>query len=115
MNHVGNYYHNRDVNGDGFIDITQDERFVQAVYFYDSKTKTFPGTTDPHNPETNIINPDWELIDTARNIFCDFQELKQMCGQIHSQLYTYKGKVKQTLYDLEFYNCTDTIDDEKIM
>ena len=110
MNHVGDYHHLRDVNGDGFIDITQDERFVQAVYFYDPKTKTFPGTTDPHNPETNFINPNWELIDTAKKIFCDFQMFKGMCGQVHSHLYTYNGTVRQPLYDLELYNCTETND-----
>ncbi len=105
MNHIGDYHHSRDVNGDGFIDITQDEQFVQAVYFYDPVKGTYPGTTEPHDPETNFISPVWELIDTARKIFCDFQELKLMCGQIHSLLYTYKGTIRQNLYDLELYNC----------
>ncbi len=108
MNHVDDYHHNRDVNGDGFVDITQDERFVQAVYFYDPKTKTYPNTTDLHDPETNYINPDWELIDTARKIFCDFQDFKQLCHNIHSILYTYDGFGRHNLYDLELYNCTDT-------
>jgi len=31
-----------------------------------------------------------------------------MCGQVHSKLYTYKGTVKQILYDLELYNCNET-------
>ena len=106
--YVGDYYHNRDVNGDGFIDIAQDERFVQAVYFYDPKTKTFLRTTDPINFVENFINPDWELIDTARKIFCDFQMFKGMCYQIHSILYTYHGFKRVDLYELTLYNCTDT-------
>jgi hypothetical protein len=115
MNHVGAFSHSRDVNGDSFIDITQDERFVQAVYYYDPKTKTYPGTTEPHSFETNFINPDWELIDTVRKIFCDFQELKLMCGQINSQLYTYDGNVRKNLYNLELYNCTETNDDTHLI
>lgn len=104
-NHIGDFYHSKDVNGDAFIDITQNRRFVQAVYFYDPETKNFYVDT---TTDDNYINPDWTLIDTARKIFCDFQDLKQMCGQIHSTLYTYKGFKQYSLYDLELYNCTET-------
>lgn len=108
INHGGAYYHNRDVNGDGFIDITQNESFVQAVYFYDQKVKLYTGTTYPDDLETNFINPKWALLDTATKLFCDFQDLKQMCGEIHSTLYTFKEFKKYNLYDLELYNCTET-------
>lgn len=107
-NLVGDFYHSRDVNGDGFNDITQNENFVQAVYFFNPQTKTFLDTL--YDGDNNYINPEWDLIDTARKIFCDFQSLKGMCDDIHSTLYTYKGFKRYTLYDLELYNCTETDD-----
>ena len=109
-NHIGNFHHSRDVNGDGFIDITQTQRFKQTVYFYNSKNKNYDFDTTNEEKE-DYINPEWELIDTSKKIFCDFQGLKGMCGQIHSQLYTYNGTARQNLYDLELYNCTETNDD----
>ncbi len=101
-NHFGDFFHSKDVNGDGFIDITQNERFVQAVYFYNPEIANF---YEDSTSDDNYINPHWILIDTARKVFCDFQDLKQMCSQIHSTLYTFKGFKKYSLYDLELYNC----------
>jgi len=104
-NHVYDFYHSKDINGDGFVDITQDEKWMQAVYFYDPKTKTYLGSGDPNNKLADYVNYELKLIDTAKKIFCDFHTGKLMCGDIHSKLYTYNGLVKEDLYDLEFCNC----------
>ncbi len=94
--------HNVDVNDDGFIDITRSNRFGVNVYFFNPKTKTYTDTL----LAGNYINPQRVLIDTLRKVFCDFQEYKGMCGQIHSTLYTFKEFQKYYLYDLELNNCS---------
>ncbi len=108
--HGGNFFHTKDINGDGFIDITNATRFTEEVFFFNPKTKSFVDTA-----AEDEINPDFELIDKEKNIYCDFQELKGMCGQIHSTLYTYKEFKKVNLYDLELYNCTETNNDTHLI
>ena len=97
-NRGGGLHRDRDINNDGFKDITNNENFSQDVYFYNPKTRSFKNT--PYKD----INADWELIDTSKNIFCDFQQLKGMSGQIHSTLYTYRKFEKIIFFDLELYN-----------
>lgn len=111
MNHVYDYYHSKDINGDGFIDITQDLKWNQAVYFYDPRTKTYKSNNKYVLQKDYYINKEWTLIDTSRKIFCDFSDGKQMCDDIHSTLYTFDGFNQKDLYDLELYNCTETDDD----
>ncbi|MDE3145633.1 MAG: hypothetical protein KGL19_15895 [Bacteroidota bacterium] len=101
LNHEGDFYRNQDVNRDGFNDIIHELRFNSEVYFFNYSKKDFIDSA------TAEINDDIFLIDTAKNIFCDFQEYKGMCGQITSSLYTFKGLRKYQLFELEFYNCKD--------
>ncbi len=112
-NHIRGFQHSRDINHDGFVDITQNQKWKQQVYFFNPKNKNFDVDTTRDNE--NYINAEWELLDTARNIFCDFNDFKQMCNDIHSTLYTYNGFVKQDLYDLELYNCTKTDNDTHLV
>ncbi|MBA4198424.1 MAG: hypothetical protein C0459_12810 [Chitinophaga sp.] len=106
MNHVYDFHHSRDVNGDGYIDITQDLKWDQIVYFYNPQTHTYPSNSSWHIDSDDYINSNWVLIDTSKKIFCDFFEGKGRCGSIHSTLYTFNGTVKKNLYDLELYNCS---------
>jgi hypothetical protein len=108
--HGGNFFHDQDINGDGYIDIVNTVRFTGVVYFYNPKINSFIDTA-----ATEEVNPDWVLLDKAKNIYCDFQEFKRMCGQIHSTLYTYKEFKKINLYDLELYNCTETNNDTHLI
>lgn len=105
-NGIGNNYnHSKDINGDGFNDITENVKFVQSVYYFNPQTMNYLDTISKE-----YINPEWTLLDTATKLFCDFRDLKQMCGEIHSTLYTFKGFNKYNLYDLELYNCTEKDD-----
>lgn len=115
MNHVYEYEHSRDVNGDGFIDITQNYKWNQAVYFYDPQIKSYRTNSNWLIREEYYTNSAWTLIDTPRKIFCDFFAGKEMCGDIHSTLYTYNGFQKEDLYDLELYNCTKTNNDTHLV
>ena len=101
--HGGDFYHDRDINGDGYIDIANYIRYTQAVYFYDPQINSFKDSAAKEE-----LNPDWFLIDKAKNIYCDFQEYKGLCDHIHSTLYTYKGFKKILLFDLTLYNCSET-------
>src|SRR5262249_144356 len=67
-----NYDYSVDINNDGFNDITNYLRFSQDVYFFNPTTKNFIAI----DPEA--ISYDWTLIDTAKNIYCDFNEEKRM-------------------------------------
>lgn len=99
MNHQGDFSHSMDVNNDGFIDITHELRFTSEVYFFDPAEKDFLPASDEQ------LNTDITLIDRKRNIFCDFQAFKGMCGQVTSDLYTYKGFEKKILLTMHFNNC----------
>lgn len=96
--HGGGYDHTKDINADGYNDITNDVRFTQEVYFFNPASKTF------FNSSLTIINPDWTLLDTANKIFCDFQQFKGMEGEISSSLYTFRDFKRYELYHLELYN-----------
>ncbi len=115
MNHVYDYCHSKDINGDGFIDITQNLKWNQAVYFYDPKTKTYKNNNKDSQQKDYYINNEWTLIDTKNKIFCDFFDGKQMCDDIHSTLYTFDGFNQKNLYDLELYNCTETNNDTHLI
>ena len=61
------------------------------------------------NPVTNKfgengldVYENWELIDSSRNIFCDFQEYNFKHSFILSDLYTIKNGKKQILSELKF-------------
>lgn len=108
--HGGNFFHDQDINGDGFIDIVNTIRFTAVVYFYNPKINSFIDT-----PALEEVNPDWVLLDKAKNIYCDFQEYKGMCDEIHSKLYTYKEFKRIDLYDLTLYNCSETNNETNII
>jgi hypothetical protein len=110
-NYVSDYYHSRDINGDGFNDITQNHKWNQAVYFYDPKSKTYKSNNKYLYQYEFYASYDYKLIDTSNNIFCDFFDGKQMCYDISSTLYKFDRNSKNTLYKLELYNCDDKIDD----
>lgn len=98
-NHLGDFHHDRDVNGDGYHDITRNEGFVQEAFLYD------PHTKNGYDGDSMIyINAEWQMIDTVNRIFCDFQEFKRLRGDISSTLYTFDGSCKHSLYKLELYN-----------
>lgn len=96
--HGGNLIRTMDINNDGYVDITNETRFTEDVYFYNPTIKSFSDAASDN------INPEWNLLDSSKNVFCDFQEFKGMSGQIHSTLYTYNGFHKIELFDLELYN-----------
>jgi hypothetical protein len=108
--HGGYYYHNQDVNGDGFNDIVFGYRYTETVHFFDPSKNNYivEGSSD-------FINPNWFLIDKKKNIYCDFQEYKGLCNQIHSQLYTYNGFQKVKLYDLKLDNCSNTNNENNLI
>jgi len=108
--HGGGFSHNQDINGDGYNDIVNKVRFTEEVYFYNPNINSFIDT-----PSLELINPDWYLLDKAKNIYCDFQEFKGMCDQIHSKLYTYQGFKRIYLYDLTLYNCSETNNETNII
>jgi sugar lactone lactonase YvrE len=108
LNHEGDFDHSNDVNHDGHKDITHALRFDSEVYFFDPSKKDFIDSS------TATINYGIYLIDTTKNIFCDFQEYKSMCGQISSTLYTFKGFRKYDLFRLELYNCDNKNDEDLI-
>jgi len=101
-------HHSVDVNNDGFIDITRELRFTSEVYFFDPVAKDFLPASDDQ------LNADITLIDRKGNIFCDFQAYKGMCGQITSDLYTYKGFEKKVLFTMHFDNCERGVDIDSI-
>jgi hypothetical protein len=105
LNHEGPFDRSRDINGDGFNDITHELRFTSEVYFFD------PGKKDFIDSSTAEINNGIFLIDTVRNIYCDFQEYKGICGQISSSLYTFRGFRLYKLFELEFSNCDEGKED----
>ena len=109
-NHGGTFFHDKDINGDGYVDIVNTVRFTAVVYFYNPKINSFIDT-----PAKEVVNPDWFLLDKAKNIYCDFQEFKGMCDQIHSKLYTYLGFQRIDLYDLNLYNCSETNNETNII
>ena len=100
-NHTDEFSRFKDVNRDGYKDIMRELRFTKEVYFFDPLKKDFI------NPATAWLNNDVFLLDKAKNIFCDMQVFKGMVGQLHSQLYTFKGYKQYLLFDLYFYNHTD--------
>jgi hypothetical protein len=104
-NHFGDFHYNEDVNNDGYNDIVRESRFDSEVYFYNPSIKNFIDSVGAE------INHDIYLIDTANKVFCDFQELKGLCEQITSTLYTFKDFRRYDFYQLELYNCdnADTI------
>jgi len=98
LNHTGDFAHAEDVNRDGYVDFTRGLRFTSEAYLFDPSIKDFVA------PSGVDLNYEIYVIDSNRNIFCDFQDFKQMAGQLHSKLYTFKGFARYDLYDLEFYN-----------
>lgn len=105
MNHVYDFYHDKDINGDGFTDITQELKWNRRVYFYNPSMQCFESNADWRLYPDYYNNNEWVLIDTTNKIFCDFAEGKTMCGDIRSTLYTFDGFEKKTLYDLLLDNC----------
>ena len=101
INHTGDFDRSEDINRDGYNDITRVLRFTTEVYFFDSIKKDFIDSA------TAELNDGIFLLDSTRNIFCDFQEFKQLCGNIYTSLYTFKNNKRLNLFKLELSNCDD--------
>ncbi len=97
----GEINHSIDVNNDGFMDILQKSRFSQIIYLYNPSISNFIDTS------CGNLNNAVFLIDTLRNIYCDFQEYRQHCSTIFSSLYTFKNFKKYYLFKLDLDNCND--------
>jgi hypothetical protein len=108
FNGSGDVTHSMDVNNDGYNDITEEHKFSNSAYFFDIAKNDFIHTSGAY------IN-DFFLLDTTKNLFCDFEEYRQMCGQIHSRLYTFRNFKRIDLFDLELYNCTETNNDVSLV
>ena len=89
----------KDVNNDGYADLVRNTSFYKEVYFYNPTINNFIDSV------CCKINYDIHLIDSARHIYCDFQEGRFHCGQIHSTLYSIVNFRKKVFYDLELFNC----------
>ena len=100
FNNSGEIVHSIDINNDGYKDITREAHFFKYVYFFDKAKNNFIDTFGAY------INDGIILLDTTQNIYCDIQEFRGMCGNIHSQLYTFTNFKRINLFDLELYNCT---------
>ncbi len=107
--HGGNLGRDLDINGDGFPDIYNTTRFTADIYFFDPSKNTFIDSA------ASDYSLDFYEIDSLKRLFCDFQQLKTMCGQINSTLYTFKGFQKYVLYNLELYNCDETKDERDLI
>lgn len=100
-NHTGDFDHSKDINRDGYNDITRILRYTSEVYFFDTIKKDFIDSA------TAELNDGIFLLDSNRNIFCDFQEFKQLCGNISSSLYTFKNNKRYNIFKLKLSNCDD--------
>lgn len=85
--------HTKDVNGDGYIDFLEDWRHGSYAHFYLPDKKTF-------DTAVSFDLLDWKLIDTARNIYCQNENIKGRQGE--STLYTFEGVKPVILYTMEF-------------
>ena len=81
---IGNHngYDFKDINGDGYDDFVYYWKWYGEVYFFDPELDNFIDVS------TVTTASDWELIDSANNIFCDLEQGKQD-EPIYSTLYTY--------------------------
>ncbi len=84
-NYIWHFQHSEDVNGDGFIDITQNQKWNQEVYLFNPKNQRFAIDQIQYR---DYINAEWDIIDTSRKIFCDFQGLSEKCVMKFIQLFT---------------------------
>lgn len=100
LNHYG-CVEFKDVNNDGYLDLVLGARFDSEVYFYNPAIHNFIDSLCCR------INEDVHLIDAKHHIYCDYQSLKSMCGQLTSTLYTIKNFKKQVLFHLELVNCNE--------
>jgi hypothetical protein len=101
FNGSGEIKHLLDINNDSYKDITYENRWFREIYFYDSIKNNFIDTAGAD------INDGFYLLDTTKNIYCDFDQGRGWCGHLHSKLYTIKNYTKTTLFDLELCNCSE--------
>ena len=86
-------YSRKDVNGDGYPDFVDEWHYGSNAHFYLPAKKTF-------DTAVSFELFDWELIDTARNIYCQNKNIKG--HQDESILYTFKGVDPIILYTVNF-------------
>jgi len=91
------YTRTSDVNGDGYPDFLERWHYGSNAHFYLPAKKTF-GTA------VSFELMDWQLIDTARNIYCQNFNIKG--HQEKSMLYTFDGVKPVILYTMEFEDDT---------
>lgn len=87
------YSRNKDVNGDGYPDFVDEWHYGSNAHFYLPAKKTF-------DTAVSFELFDWELIDTAHNIYCQNKNIKG--HQDESILYTFKGVDPVILYTVDF-------------
>ena len=100
VDNMGNYndYSLKDVDGDGYKDFVKDNKWDSEVYFFDPVIDNFINLSTAH------ISQDWVILDSTEMVFCDFQEGKEMKGQIYSTLYEFRGFYRKELYQVELDN-----------
>ena len=101
LNHFGDFKLS-DVNNDGYLDLVRETHFDAEVYFFNPADNNFIDSVCCE------INYDIHLIDSARHIYCDFQEYRGNCENIHSSLYTIKNFKKTILFSVDLVNCDST-------
>lgn len=89
----------KDINNDGFKDLVREKHFDAEVYFFNPAINNFIDSVGCD------INYDIHLIDSERHIYCDFQEYRGNCENIHTTLYTIINFKKTILYVAELINC----------
>lgn len=94
--------HNRDIDEDGFIDITVNIRFHNDVYLFNPINKEF------YNNDSCVVYDEVYTLDKNRKVYCDIHEGKALCGDIYTKLFTLKNNTRIDLYKLELFNCPDT-------
>jgi hypothetical protein len=102
-NHNG-YSRDRDVNNDGYNDIVFYKKWDSDVFLFNKRGNNFYTTSFQHPQE-------WTLIDSAKNIFCDFFGFK-FADKNTSKLYKFHGDSIETLYHLSFDE--ETIDKDRL-
>ena len=82
-----------DVNNDGYNDIVNSWKWYTEAYLYNKNTKLF-------NTAHVGLSNEWDLIDSAKNIFCDEKNIKG--NEEASTLYTFDSLKRKILYSIKF-------------
>ncbi len=98
------YYFNTDVNNDGYPDFVFLWKWTNEIFLFNPQTKKF-------RSKSFAFTDDWELLDTARGIYCNWYEAKFL-HDYKSQLYVFKNNKPHILYYIKFEVEGDEIEQE---